>query len=197
MRELFTVLILLSMVGCRPEFLSEQELKAYVLKPRHGLIKRVEKGNLTLELLYKPSDLVSFQEMEDINNENERQRIKAQYDSMSYFILRLSRAGQEIENAFAEDPIKFNKVINYLNEDIGKDIYLQGENGKIPPATIAYARNYGINDATQVLIVFQQQIHNLKSPIKIFYNDNFLGTGLNQFTFEPNDIVNTPSLKWN
>src|SRR5690349_5842912 len=105
-RFIILMLVLLSlMTACGPSYVSEAELREYVADPDKGLISRVESGSILLELVYRPKDLVKALELREIENSSERNKIIARVDTLEYFVLRLSRQGQEIENALAGNSV--------------------------------------------------------------------------------------------
>jgi hypothetical protein len=198
MRPVFLILFLLVVSACtQQKVVSEQELKAYVLDTKNGLRKETEKNDVTIEVLYRPTELVLAQQLDGVTDQNERRKTIANFDSLSYFVLKLSRKGQEIENAYVSDNEKFVHVINYLSSSIGKNIYLVTERDTIHALDAVYARMFGASTATSVMIVFDEKLRARSGDIKFCLNDTELGLGQNEFEFDLSDIKKAPTLNLN
>lgn len=172
---------------------SSDELKAYALNPENGLIRSITAGDITAEIIYHPKDLILEQEAEgDIDRWKEAEQ---KLDSLDYFILRLSRGGEEIENRYAGDPDKFSQVINYLSASIAENIYLENEKKHYPESAMLI-RSYGMAGATSVLVVFKSCLSKQDGPVTVVFDDPLLGTGRNTFSFQCDDIKKTPRLRF-
>lgn len=172
---------------------SSDELKAYALNAENGLIKSITDSDVAMELVYRPKDLVLEQEAD---GDLERWKEAAQkLDSLDYFVLRLSRNGEEIENTYAGNPDKFSQVISYLSASIAENIYLQKEKKYYPESAILI-RSYGMAGATSVLVVFKTCLYQQEGSFSVVFDDPLFGTGQNEFPFRCIDIKKTPRLRF-
>lgn len=186
------------LIGCASKSLTENELKQYPLNPEHGLIQRIEKGDIVLEMYYKPKDLLLSQELHGVNNLLARNEAKRRLDSMDYFVLRLSSDHHEIETGYSRDPAKFNEVINYLSFDMGKDIRLICGHDSLPPIGVVYVRSFGSASTTSVMVAFKSYLDKRSNATAVCdFDDSEFGTGLNKFEFEINRIRQIPTLTSN
>jgi len=197
MTKLYTIFFMLVISGCTPDYITLEDLKKYPMEADHGLMQRIEKGNTLLEMYYKPKDLIIAQELAPNATDKEKESVSKTYDSLDYFVLRLSRKGQEIENSYASYPEQFNQVISYLSYYIGPDIYMIHQQDTVPVLDVVYARNFGAIDATNVMAVFKSKLTTQSGKAKVYFNDSRFGTGLNEFVFDTDKIKSIPTIKFN
>lgn len=198
MRTSLLILLILTLFACNEQrVVTEQELKAYVLDPENGLRKQKEKNGVDIEVIYRPTELVLAQQLDGITDQQERRRTFENFDSLSYFVIKLSRKGQEIENAYVSDNDQFVRVINYLSSSIGANIYMVAEKDTIRALDAVYARMFGSASATSVMAVFDKDIRYLNGQLKFYLDDTQLGLGQNVFEFDLNDIKKAPTLNLN
>ena len=187
-----------SLMACQEKkIVSEQELKDYVLDPENGLRKQSEKNGVDLEVIYRPSELIIAQQLDGINDKEERSKTIKSFDSLTYFVLKLSRKGQEIENAYVSDEAKFVQVINYLSSSIGSNIYLLQESDTIRALDAVYTRMFGSATSTSVMAVFDTNLKEEKGSLKFYLDDTELGLGKNEFVFDISDIKKAPTINLN
>src|SRR5687767_2030564 len=123
-----TLIICVLLFACNDQrIVTEQQLKDYIMDPENGLRKVTEKNGIDMEVIYKPIDLILAQQMDGVIDKQERMKTIDNFANLSYFIIKLSRKGQEIENAFVSDNDKFVRVINYLSSSIANNIYVVTE----------------------------------------------------------------------
>ena len=193
----YTLLFFTILIGCGRKSITDKELLDYALDADNGLLQREEKSNTVLEMYYKPKELVMKQELLGISDAKTIADVTARFDSLDYFVLRLARAGKEIETSYASDPQRFNDVINYLSYYMAEDLSLINDRDTVPVLDIVYVRGFGATDATSVMAVFNSKLKTKDGIAKVVFNDQKLGTGLNEFEFNTDDIKNIPSLKQN
>jgi len=64
MRQLYILLLLSISSSCNnPQHLSEEQLKAYVIDPDHGLSEKNEVNEVVTTVTYRPTDLLVAQEL--------------------------------------------------------------------------------------------------------------------------------------
>lgn len=196
--RLSILFLMLSLMACQEKkIVSEQELKDYVLDPENGLRKQREKNGVDLEVIYRPSELIMAQQLDGINDKEERVKTIKSFDSLTYFVLKLSRKGQEIENAYVSDEAKFVQVINYLSSSIGSNIYLLHESDTIHALDAVYTRMFGSATATSVMTVFDTDLEKKSGTVKFYLDDTGLGLGKNEFVFDISDIKKAPTINLN
>lgn len=198
MKGSFITLVFLAGMACQhKEILTEQALKEYVLDPDNGLFKQKESHGVNIAVFYRPSALVTAQQLDGMIDKESRARTIKTLDSLTYFVIKFSRNGQEIENAFASDEPKFLNVINYLSSSIGRDIYLLNKGDTINALDAVYAPMFGAASATSVMAVFKTDLRQRSGSVKFCVDDTKLGVGKNEFEFDLKNIRNTPTLNLN
>lgn len=187
-------LLMFFFLSCGKEQMSREALNVYVLDASHGLKKTIQKGSITIEVVYRPKDLIIAQEV-GLNDAGLWTETAKRLDSLDYFILRLSENGKEIESNYAADPSRFTQVTGYLSGAISQDIHLRVEDTTIPVETVAFIPAFGTSTATSMLMVFKSDLLRKDGTASVIFDDKMLGTGYNQFDFDMNHIKDVPLLK--
>lgn len=190
--------LLVLTVGCSNEkFISLNELSKYPLDESNGLYKKIERNGVIIEVIYKPTDLILAQEIDDAGySKNQIDSIKKKLDHFHYFTIRLSRNGKEMTNTFVSDPEKLQQAADYLSFRIGSDLKLIHGNDTIPTTDFMHMRTFSASSTSDVLAAYKYSI-NLKGNVSILFDDNFFNTGVNRFDFRASDIGSIPSLDLN
>lgn len=198
MRYLTLILIFFLPGGCTERrVVSEQELKEYVMDPENGLRKSSENNGIDIEIMYKPTDLILAQQLDGLTDARERTKTISNFTNLSYFVITLSRKGQEIENAFAGDPEKFLRVTNHLASGIAAEIYMLNDTDTLPALDAVYTRMFGAATATSLMAVFDVNLKDQDGELKVCLKDTELGIGQNVFAFDLADIKKAPNLNLN
>lgn len=184
--------------NCGDRIVSVDELRAYSLNESNGLLQRVDNGNSVVEVIYHPKDLVFIQEISG------RSLSKEQFDSIrngiqvyDYFLLKLSKNGQEIVNSYTNDRIAYNKAINYLSYGISADIVLVNNNESIDVEDFSYSQTFGSSSSSTLLVVFKSSLQDRLGRVLFIFNDNFFNTGVSEFQFKTEDIRAIPIVDFN
>jgi hypothetical protein len=188
------VVIILS--GCT-KALPEAQLNAYINDDDNGLHKQQQSNDVTLDVFYRPSDLVWIRNIHAAKDESSRQKLLGQIDSLTYFLIHLSSGGAELENKYASDPDEFANIVSYLSDGIANDLFLTHGADTIKAASVLYARTFGSTNATRVLAAFEARVHDLDGDITLHFNDTKLDVGDLEFDFKTRDLKNTPKLQIN
>jgi hypothetical protein len=193
---IFVLILSVTVISCKTaDSVSMEELKSFVLEPGHGLNQSVTRNEIRLEVTYRPKDLVIVQ---DVGTENKTKWVetKAQLDSLDYFVLKISRQGEEVQNTLAGDQVKFNSAISYLSSGIENDIFMTMEEGEVVRMeSSSFVPTFGISNGTTVLLVFKSYLDKRARDFSIIFRDSMFGTGSSEFRFAGSDITNVPSLQ--
>lgn len=181
-------------VSCSTKEMSVAELNRYILEEKNGLIKKISKNGVELEVLFRPSRLVAAQQLTGITDVTERHKIKSEFDTLNYFVLHLSRKGAEIENSFVSTPSQFTELIDYLSFGVSRDIYLVIGRDTVRALDAVYARTFGSADATSVIVVFGGGALKKNGDPIFCFDDSVVGTGLTKFPFKKDDLEEVPTL---
>ncbi|HMJ67785.1 MAG TPA: hypothetical protein VK508_02755 [Cyclobacteriaceae bacterium] len=181
--------------GCSRPVLTEKDLTRYIMTDDNGLIKTSESGGYTIEVVYSPVDLVMVGELRELKTFEERQEHLKAYDTISYFLVRLSHKGREVENQFSSNPGMFASVVEYLGDGISADLTVVTETDTIPAMAVSYVRAFGMAGKTSLLCAFGEDLRNKTGTIKLVFADSKLGTGVHEFVFSTRNIKDVPLIK--
>jgi hypothetical protein len=186
------LLVLLVCIGCG-KVATKQELQQYLRADENGLIHRRETAGTLIEIIYKPKDLVIAQE---VGSDGKRwSEIERELDSLDYFVLKLSRNNQEIENSLAGDPGRFTRAVSYLAGEMSADVSLQIEGEKLDVEDMIYVQTFGSASGSNILFVFKSALEKRDEDFSFVFDDAMFGTGRSQFDFEIEKINDIPKLK--
>lgn len=186
---LILVLLVLFSFSCKRN-ISLEYLTDYVQNPKHGLQHEKIVNNTWIKLQYKPSELMTYQEMQYIKDdlEDTLELLRDKYNDYLYFILSFSPGGKEILNS-AADREWFSEMVNKLSFGMEEYVLLSNEiSDTIKLVTFNYPRLYGMSTSTDILFAFEnknlQNIDILTFEIKDF--GLFIGDV--KFLFRARDI---------
>jgi hypothetical protein len=177
--------------------MTESELKGYVSDKENGLQKSLQKNGYDIEVTYRPTELVLFQHLDGVEDASERETIKKQIDTLSYFVVKLSRNGQEIEHYLSGNRHMLAKVVSYLSSGIGDDLMVATRRDKMHPLDVAYVRSYGATSGTSLLVVFRKPDMDTTDKLTFVLNDELIGIGSVAFDFQTKDLKRIPTLRLN
>ena len=195
---LFGLLLLTS--GCASRTMTSSELQQYVADEGHGLRKLVRKNGVSVELSYRPTDLIIAH-----NYQHEIRQAPAKVDSLKnaldqyiYFVLKLSRQGKEIEQSFLTSNT-YEQASQYMNYELGQHIKLVNPVSKKATGVsdYLYARMYGSTGQSTALIAFEKEAIDDASSFYVELNDTQLGIGTYHFAFATEDLTSIPALTFN
>jgi hypothetical protein len=187
--------VMYAFISCQQGEMTEEQLVNYIADPDNGLRHEVLQGEILLDVNYKPATLVMSETIRSAESEEERATLKSTYDTLDYFVVRLSRNGHEIENDFAGNEQRFEELMQHLTFGIRDDFKVITSNDTIPPLEVLYTRAFGTAGFTSLLLVVPAHLKNCNDEAVLIYNDSWLGTGITEFKFRCNDIKNCPNVK--
>jgi hypothetical protein len=174
---------------------TEQELKQYVFNPENGMIKTIDKNGVRLEASYRPSELMIARQLDAQFSAEKKSVTIDNFLRLSYFILRLSKGGREVESYFAGGP-EYLEVEQYLSGGIAKDLRLITDNDTLEPEDILYSKMYGSADATAIMAVFKTDVFKASGDVTLVYDDTKFDLGHNEFVFDYAQLKKLPTLKF-
>jgi hypothetical protein len=187
-------LFLLVFASCQQTF-SRKDLLDYTFDAKNGLYKMEDNNGILIEVIYKPNQLIAEQEIKGRNlKKSQIDSIKNYFHDFDYFLLRLSRNKHEIENAYAQDPVKFIDVNNYLSFEIGKDVYLVNNEDTVRATDFIHTRTFGSSPSSDILFAFKCESSDRSGEINFIFNDTKFDTGLNEFAYANSDLKSVSSI---
>ncbi len=106
------------------------------------------------------------------------------------FTLALADDGQEIENRYIANGPLYARVLQYLNYDIARDVYLRlpGRPDSVVALAASYPRQYGGTGRSTVLLVFPVPDQQLRKGCCVTFRGDKLALGTRRFVFTAHDI---------
>lgn len=189
-------LIALALFGCRPAYLSPQEVKAYSLDEDNGLLKSVAVDQTKINVLYRPTDLLVHQEIGDEKTDSITvKKLRQKYGQYLYFILSLS-AGEH-EALHQTSGAQYSDLVQTLSFRMPEYVTMTtSANDTIPVADFMLNRTYGMNSATDILFVFSSERVKDKEWIQFNLNEFGLRVGNQRFRFDMKDLQNVPEVSF-
>ncbi|TRX59607.1 hypothetical protein FNH22_10705 [Fulvivirga sp. M361] len=193
---LMTVLMLL--LACTPEYLSEEALKAWIIEQEALTKSRAYKG-FTTQVTYRPTDLLIAQELggEEASSTEELQRLENKYSEYYYFILALSRGDKEALYQAEGGYEQFSDLVQTLSFRMGQYLNMttSGQD-TIEVADYVFPRTYGMGGATNLMFVFNKENAWDDDWIQLNLKEFGMGLGNQTFRFKRKDLEDVPRIKF-
>ncbi len=201
MRKYCFALLILAAVGCSsPKEMTVEELNKYITEPEHSLVKSVEQNGYTINVIFRPTDLLVNQEIdgrEGLIGEDKLKSIRRKYASHYYFMLELSRNNREALMPDG-DPEQYGGLLQNLSFRMHDYVMLlTSKKDTIYVADFVMDRTYGLNNSTNILFAFSKESAKDKEWVQFNLKEFGLGTGDQRFRFGLKDLEQVPSVKFN
>ncbi|MBN2613777.1 MAG: hypothetical protein JXB00_19625 [Bacteroidales bacterium] len=195
----FTAMLLLVVCLCFSckRSLQEEKLLEYINDEKHGLIEQKLINGVQLKMVYKPSDLLAWQEIKvtDSITKEKAGEIRARYAKQYYFLLSVSLQGREILSS-AVDREWFSNMVNTLSFGMNDYVSLVTESlDTLKLITYQCPRTYGMSAGTDVLFVFEKKQLKPNENLTLKINEFGLYTGDVRFKTKVRNIKKAPKLK--
>jgi hypothetical protein len=176
--------------------LNKEDINAYISEPSNGLIKSKKIGAVSIEVLFKPSDLLIHQDWKSIQVSSDKEGLIKNYNAHYYFILSISNGGQELESDMAKKNESMDQAIDELSFGMGQYITIVNDkNDTISIEDYAYPRTYGGSTRSSFILAFRNEKLKNAETFKVCIDYPYLMVGKQEFEFEINNIQAVPSLK--
>ncbi len=196
-RLYLAVILLFAITACQPEFLTKEELSAYVSDEENGLKKSVDLGNSRVEVLYRPTDLMVQQELGSEPADTSILRtMRGKYDGYYYFVLSLSNNNKEALHQTGG--AQYSDLVQTLSFRMNDYVSLTtSAQDTIPVGDFILNRTYGLGSSTDLLFVFNKERALDKEWVQFNLNELGLGIGNQRFRFRVKDLQKVPKIKFN
>lgn len=184
------LLLAILVFGCSNKtFDSEIQLLEYIQNESNGFLQEKEINGINFRLLYRPTDLLVSQEL---NNGNKNiQKLRNKYSQYLYFNLSISKNNQELLSVLPENKSEFGKMVNSLAFEMDQKVHLfTKKKDTIEILDFIYPRMYGMSNATTVMLVYPRDKEKLQDDyINLTIEDFGINTGEIKFKI-PTEIIN-------
>jgi len=199
MRTLLCLLwVLLLITSCRPGYLTQEELIAYMSDEENGLKKSTVIGETRINVLFKPVDLLVAQEVAGESGDAVKvSNLREQYVKYFYFIVSLSKNYEEALNPADGGLDQHSNLLHTLSFQMNEYVTLTtNTSDTIPVGDFMLNRTFGLGEDTQLLFVFNREKAQGKEWVQFNLNEFGLGVGNQRFRFRIKDLLNVPTIKF-
>lgn len=179
--------------GCQPMSLPPDQFATYVADPDHGLLQQQQIGDTEVTVTYQPVELLVAREVQAIgSNPIVVDSLRRQYGKATYFLLTISRHGQDIlqpNEGFA----RYSELLQTLAFQLDKHARLITSQGDtLRPANYYLDRTTTTAGASRMLLAFPKLP--ITSSWRFQLRECGLGTGDLTFPFDPGRLNAVPAL---
>ena len=193
-QSIFWVYFIIILVSCGPSSLTEAELITYVNDKSNGLTHQKNIGEVTLQVTYRPSDLLVIQEIENVEDSLQVQRLREKYDQNLYFIFSMTIPGNDSNGSpgYVAAPKNYRQKLAF---GMGEHIQLLTSGETLPMKDYVYNAGVGRTNTHSLLLVFDKNQALEKDRLTLQILEFGMGLGTQTFTFSSQKISATPKLK--
>lgn len=198
-RYLFYILILLLLNCTSKTFESTDSIWVYLKDTDNGYLHKKSVKGYDFSLLYKPTDLLVYQELTEKERDDEKriEELRDKYRQYIYFTLSISRGNKELLSVTPRNRQEFGKMVNDLAFGMGNKVHVfTPKKDTLELLDYVYPRMYGMSQATTMLFVYPRDKKYLKEKyLNVTIQDLGTYTGEVKFKIPTNKIQNEPKLK--
>ncbi len=193
------IVLFILITGCTNKtFHTEQELWNYLKNEENGYIQHKNIKGYDFTLLYKPTDLLVRQALENEKDIEKITALRKKYSKYMYFNVSMSKNNQELLSTAPKSRNEFGIMVNQLAFGMGDKVHLfTPQKDTIELADFSYPRMYGMSKSTDILFVFPREDNYLKKEYLNFtIEDVGIYTGEVRFKIPIDIIKNEPILNF-
>lgn len=191
------ICLLLAMSCEQRHFQSEAELLEYIQDIENGYTQHKSVNGVDYALTYRPTDLLVWQEVENVADTKRTQALRSKYRNFMYFILSMSINNQELLSASPKDKNEFGKMVSQLAFGMNEKVHMYTQSkDTVELADYNYPRMYGMSGATTIMFVYPRDNNALKGKyINFTIEDLGMYTGEVKFKIPLKKLMNEPELR--
>ena len=175
-------------------FETQEALWSYLKDEDNGYLQQKNINGYDFSLLYKPTDLMVAQELEEDASKERLNALREKYKKQLYFTLSMSRNGKELLSTTPKNRQEFGAMVNQLAFGMRDKIHLfTQQKDTIAMLDYNYPRMYGMSKATTILFVYPRMDKYLREEALNFTIQDLGGyTGEVKFKIEIDKIKKEP-----
>jgi hypothetical protein len=168
---------------------SSESVAAYmneVKSSESGLLKKVEFGDYSFEILVEPAAYSALQFHKSVySSPEEFERDATEQSEITQIELEIKNksCAKEILKCDTEDAGIYNERIKYFSFELYKDVYLVYGSDTIPCGMHVWERGFNAKPELSCQLVFDAIKIQDDTPLELVYNDKVFGNGLIKFRF--------------
>ena len=183
----------------RPTFDTAEALQTYINDATHGYLKQKTVNDYQFLLLYRPTDLLVKQALEDDTTKPQVDSLRAKYGKYMYFNLSISKNGKEVLSTAPKNRAEFGAMVNRLAFGMHDKVHLfTSQRDTLELTDYVFPRMYGMSNATTMMFVYprDQDAINSSTVLNFTVEDLDLFTGEVKFKIETGKIKMEPLLNF-
>jgi hypothetical protein len=179
-------------------FDTQEDLWSYLKEVDNGYLQEKNINGYNFSLLYKPTDLLVAQELEENPTQERINELREKYKKQLYFTLSMSRNGKELLSTTPKNRHQFGAMVNQLAFGMREKVTLfTQKKDTLELLDYIYPRMYGMSQATAMLFVYPKEEKYLKAATLNFtIQDLGTYTGEVKFKIDTDKIKKQPNLKF-
>lgn len=183
------------------EFETSEELKNYLENEENGYVIYKEIGGIDFNLLYKPTDLMVLDELENINDKytlSEVYKLREKYSQYIYVILSMSKENKSLLNILGGDKYRYGEFLNKLSFSMDDVVSLYNEKrDTLPLLSHVNSRFFEVSQADKIIFAFSRDSKIIKGDNLFFVIKDFgFNTGDLKFKLPVKNIINEPTFSF-
>jgi hypothetical protein len=185
-------------LSCSKEYLTEKELKKYILDEKNGLRKSIQHGDYTVDAIYRPNDLLILQEIGNTQPDSATLvKLENKYRGHYYFVLNLSKNGKEAVSTASMPYDEFGDVLQNVSFRMNEFVNITtSKKDTIALADFLYNRTFGMGSSSEILLVFDKKKAIDTDWVQINLTELGLGIGTQNFRFEKEKLEEIPRINF-
>ncbi len=191
--HVITMAVLVTLISCRPQTLTEAELMAFLNDERNGLKKSEEIGGVTATVTYRPTSLLIWQTVGDVTDSVALREAHERYGKYCYFTLSFSMQARE---ALVPSHPRYAEMVNILSFRMHDYLRMTtSAKDTVEMADFAFNRTFGMAGSTDLLLVFPREALASRKWVQLNLGEVGFGLGNQSFRFLTDDIVTCPEVE--
>lgn len=175
---------------------SKEELIQYISDESNGYRFKKTIQGVDFIVQYKPTDVLVKQEIDEMKDFNEIEKLRKKYNKFMYFDLSMSANNQELLSNVVAEKAKFGQMVTDLAFKMDEKVHLfTKDNDTLDMSDFIYPRMYGLTNSTNIMIVYPRDKKYLKEEyLNLTVEDLGCNTGEVKFKLNSKQIINEPQL---
>ncbi|MDZ4147271.1 MAG: hypothetical protein U1C58_03215 [Flavobacteriaceae bacterium] len=197
MKRISLITFIFLICSCTDKKFNEKDaFLAYLVDKENGYLQKKEINGIAFTLMYKPTDLMTMQELDSSVSFKD---IRTRYDDYIYFLLSMSRNNSELLNSTVGNSDDFGRLVNKLSFEVDSYVHLFTEDrDTLMIADFIYPRLFGMSNSTSILLVYPRDKGLLAKSdfLNLTVQDIGFFTGEVRFKISTKLINNEPKLNF-
>ena len=194
----FIPLVFIIICSACTSSVNKEGMMKYISNPQNGLYQENTFGYNTVELQYKPTDLIVQQHANSYDSltNNLVDSLRIEYDDYWYFNISFSYNKLSKLNQYTHNKPMFSYLVNELSFNMSQNVRIINQNSDTTyVADYTFPRMYNYAAKNTLLFVFNNKKLKDTKSFKLEIDEFGFELGKQVFTVKTKDIQNTTTLK--